>query len=81
MEPICGIQITKDLTTISGSIASREDGHSNSKGTGRGKFCFALFLCAFLRFMSILVVNAHYESCNEDVQIKNLEVLHYVNRN
>ena len=70
MEPICGIQITKVWTTISGSAASREEGHSNSKGTGRGKFCFALFLCAFLRFMSILVVNTHNESCNEDVQIK-----------
>ena len=73
--------IVPSIIAIASVIASREDGHSNSKGTGRGKFCFALFLCAFLRFMSILVVNTHNESCNEDVQIKNLEVLHYVNRN
>lgn len=74
MEPICGIQTTKDLTTIFGSAASKESVHSNSKGTGRSKFCFALFCAAFLLFMSILVVNTHNESCNEDVQIKNLEV-------
>lgn len=33
------------------------------------------FSVRFLRFMSILVVNTHNESCNEDVQIKNLEVI------